>query len=72
MKQIIKHGNPPKRVVTEHTYLFKCYNCGCEFRATKNELHDSGGYTMCVCPECMRDNIWEGQYGEDISKKELA
>jgi hypothetical protein len=52
--EIIKHGEPEK--IAQYKF-FKCLNCGCEFKADKNEYHCdytimSTEHYYCKCPDC--------------------
>jgi len=51
---IIKHGDKER---LNKTKLFYCKECGCEFKATKDEYkYDGAQYNMfyykCKCPCC--------------------
>ena len=59
MKEITKHGFPPKRKI-------KCYWCGCEFiyHLTDLLIGEGGEVDFVICPECRR--ILRDKDGKDI------
>lgn len=66
MKEVLKHGK-----LINNLYKIACYNCGCEFIYSEQEIHgycdlQKGKYV--TCPEC---NKWNRHdfYGKKLNKR---
>lgn len=55
--EVIKHGNPDR---VKQTKVFECKECGCVFKANKDEYHERYQFnstgchpkSVCICPDC--------------------